>query len=310
MGLDQGVVNVDGLAQEDGGSLDSIDTKLAAIKDTDGIKKITDPVAVTADAVADTGNSTQTPLNANAVFTGAAFDMQPYATWSVTIFSNVASATNGINIQWSSNGTNWDFSDQQTLLASAGNMITFGRKARYVRLVYTNGGTNQTTFRVYAAAQRFAVRQTRKFVGNQLVDQDTGQVVIAALQGHSSAGGGSWVDVKVNPSGAITAEVTNAGIFAVQNNYSLPLATNVSSTLTLTNASTAYQITEPTSAFIVTYCNMSDTDMYWGFATLTSGGILLPKNGGTLTLKCAANNSPFFYCGSAGKVLNYTTSLI
>lgn len=104
--------------------------------------------------------------------------------------------------------------------------------------------------------------------------------------------------------------VTNAGTFAVQNKYVLPLATNVTSTLTLTNASTAYQITEPTSDFLVTYCNTSDTDMYWGFATLTSGGVLLPKNGGTLTLKCAANNSPFFYCASAGKVLAYTTTLI
>lgn len=97
---------------------------------------------------------------------------------------------------------------------------------------------------------------------------------------------------------------------AVQNKYVLPLATNVSSTLTLTSASTAYQITEPTSDFLVTYCNNSDTDMYYGFATLTTGGILLPKNGGTVALVCAANSSPFFYCASAGKVLNYTTTLI
>lgn len=90
----------------------------------------------------------------------------------------------------------------------------------------------------------------------------------------------------------------------------LPLATNVSSTLTLTSASTAYQITEPTSNFIVTYCNASDTDMYWGFATLTTGGILLAKSGGVVTFSCAANASPFFYCASAGKVLNYTTSVL
>ena len=96
----------------------------------------------------------------------------------------------------------------------------------------------------------------------------------------------------------------------VKNKYVLPLATNTTSTLTLTSASTAYQITEPGSDFMVTYCNMSDTDMYWGFATLTTGGVLLPKNGGTLVLKCVANNSPFFYCASAGKVLNYTTTLI
>jgi hypothetical protein len=41
-----------------------------------------------------------------------------------------------------------------------------------------------------------------------MTDQDTGQVVMAALQGHTTAGGGSWVDVKVNPSGALSADVT------------------------------------------------------------------------------------------------------
>ena len=117
-------------------------------------------------------------------------------------------------------------------------------------------------------------------------------------------------EVPVSIASVPSHAVTNAGTFAVQNKYVLPLATNTTSTLTLTSASTAYQITEPGSDFLVTYCNMSDTDMYWGFATLTTGGTLLPKNGGTLVLKCVANNSPFFYCASAGKVLNYTTTLI
>jgi hypothetical protein len=102
----------------------------------------------------------------------------------------------------------------------------------------------------------------------------------------------------------------NAGQLEINDKYVLPLATNVSSTLTLTSASTAYQITEPTSAFLITYCNNSDADMFWGFATLTTGGILLAKSGGVVTLKCAANASPFFYCASAGKVLNYTTTVI
>ena len=160
--------------------------------------------------VADTGNTTSTPLGIGGIFTGTAFDLNNYSTWSISIFSNVASAVNGISIQWSEDGTNWDFSDTQSFIASAGNMITFGRKTRYVRLVYTNGAVGQGTFRVKAWAQPAVVRQTRKFIGNPLLDQDTGQVVIAALQGHTTAGGGAWVDVKVNPSGALTADVTGS----------------------------------------------------------------------------------------------------
>jgi len=175
---------------------------------------VTQPVS--ADAVTDTGNSTTALLGNGGNFTGAAFDLTPYSSWSVTVFANVASAANGLKIEWSDDGTNWDFSDSQTFVASAGNMITFGRKARYVRLNYTNGVAPQGTFRVKATGQKFAVRQTRKFVGNAVVDQDTGQVVIAALQGHTTVGGGSWIDVKVNPSGALTVDATNAGTFAVQ----------------------------------------------------------------------------------------------
>lgn len=175
-----------------------------------GLVTVANAINTYAQAVDDAGNSTTTPLNANITFTGTGFDLHQYASWSVTIFSDQASSTNGLKVQWSNDNSNWDFVDQQTYVASAGNMIMFGRKARYVRLVYTNGGTNQTIFRVAAFAQPISVRQTRKFVGNQLVDQDTGQVVIAGLQGHTTAGGGSWVDVKVNPSGALTVDSTFA----------------------------------------------------------------------------------------------------
>lgn len=160
------------------------------------------------DSHTDTGNSTTATLLAGAVFTGTALNMSPYASWSLTIFSNVASATDGIEIQWSADATNWDFADKQTYVAGVGNSITFGHKNHYVRLVYTNGSTNQTTFRVHAMAIRIATRQTRKFVGNDIVDQDTAQIVTAAIQGHTTAGGGAWVPVKVSPSGALTVSST------------------------------------------------------------------------------------------------------
>lgn len=146
--------------------------------------------------------------------------------------------------------------------------------------------------------------------------EDTLSLVLTALQLIDNFISGTRGLVTEDNSGAIKTaleiidNMISGNSAIVQDKYVLPLATNVSSTLTLTSANTAYQITEPASDFLVTFCNMSDTDMYWGFATLTSGGILLPKNGGTLTLKCTANASPFFYCASAGKVLNYTTTLI
>jgi hypothetical protein len=172
----------------------------------------TAPLPVGTTAIQDTGNSTSTPLGSSGNFTGTGFLMDGYASWSVNIYSDKASATNGLKIEWSDDNTNWDFADQTTYVASVGNMITFGRKAKYVRLNYTNTNSAQGTFRVTAYGQPISVRQTRKFIGAQLTDADTGQVVVAALQGHTTAGGSSWVDVKVDPSGALaTSTVLSAG---------------------------------------------------------------------------------------------------
>jgi len=94
--------------------------------------------------------------------------------------------------------------------------------------------------------------------------------------------------------------------------WQVPLlaSTNVSSTLTLTSASTAYQPTAAASDYLLVMCNASDTDMYWGFATLTTGGILLAKNGGVVAMILSGNKAPYIYCASAGKVLNYSTTVL
>lgn len=192
-----------------GGGAEAAALRVTLASDSTGVVSIDDNggvLTVDTQAVADTGNSTTTPLGSGGNFTGSAFDLNGYSSWSISIYSDKASSSNGMVIQWSEDGTNWDFSDAQTYAAAAGNMITFGRKARYVRLNFTNTNSAQATFRVYAWGQPISVRQTRKFVGNALVDQDTGQVVVAATQGHSSAGGGAWVDVKVTPAGAVVTD--------------------------------------------------------------------------------------------------------
>lgn len=78
-------------------------------------------------------------------------------------------------------------------------------------------------------------------------------------------------------------------------------------TITLTNATTAYAV--PASASNKSHTlivhNGSDTDMYVGYATLTTGGILLPS-GGVMNFDLGANQGIFAYCGSAGKILNWT----
>ena len=48
----------------------------------------------------------------------------------------------------------------------------------------------------------------KKTLGTQVVSTDTGLVVNAVMHGITTGGGGGYVDVKVNPSGALTVEAT------------------------------------------------------------------------------------------------------
>lgn len=95
-----------------------------------------------------TVNSSASTLTSASVFTGTSEDISQYSEARVFVFSDVASATDGLAIQQSANGTNWDNVDSYTIPASTGKAYGVGVSAKFFRVVYTNGGTNQTSFRL------------------------------------------------------------------------------------------------------------------------------------------------------------------
>lgn len=100
--------------------------------------------------VISTVNSSTTPLAANGVFTGTSEDVSAYADIRVTVFSDVASATDGLSMQQSQDGTNWDQTDLYTIAASTGKAFDVPVYAKFFRIVYTNGNTIQAAFRLQA----------------------------------------------------------------------------------------------------------------------------------------------------------------
>lgn len=95
-----------------------------------------------------TANSTVAVLGANAVFTGTSEDVSKYSEIRVSIFSDVASATDGLTMQQSKDGTNWDTVDSYSIPASTGKTFGVGVSEQFFRIVYTNGGTIQTAMRL------------------------------------------------------------------------------------------------------------------------------------------------------------------
>jgi len=93
-------------------------------------------------------NSSTTPLAGGGVFTGAAMEVTNYAVINVNVYSDVASATDGVSVQFSIDGTNWDHSHSTTYTTGSGRGYVFNAEYRYARVVYTNGATPQSAFRL------------------------------------------------------------------------------------------------------------------------------------------------------------------
>lgn len=108
----------------------------------------TNAVFVTGNGIVSTVNSTTANLAAAAVFTGTAEDVSTYTNISVSVFSSHASATDGLSVQQSPDGANWDQVDVYTIPATTGKTFNFGVSAKFFRLVYTNGATLTTSLRI------------------------------------------------------------------------------------------------------------------------------------------------------------------
>ena len=108
------------------------------------------PIATvaTSNGLISANNSSTAMLAASSSFIGAAEDVTEYADLRVSVFSDQVSATDGLQIQQSSNGTNWDVVDVYTITSGSGKTFSAGISGRYVRIVYNNGPTAQGVFRL------------------------------------------------------------------------------------------------------------------------------------------------------------------
>lgn len=95
-----------------------------------------------------TVNSSTTPLGIDAVFTGTSEDISNFAAVNISIYTDQDSAIDGVSLEWSTDGTNWDHTQTHTVTADTSFIIQAMSEGNYFRLVYTNGGTGQGVFRL------------------------------------------------------------------------------------------------------------------------------------------------------------------
>lgn len=158
---------------------------------------------------------------------------------------------------------------------------------------------------------------TMKTLGTQITSSDVGDVSQVVIHGLSTGGGGTYVDVKVNPSGTLTVDasgtavpvtdnsgsltVDNGGTFAVQaaqsgtwNVGTVTAVTTVSTVSTITNVvhvddnSGSLTVDGTVTATLSSSTNAgataktADYDTGAGTDTVTMFGIALPASGGAV----------------------------
>ena len=268
----------------------------------------------------DAGNSSTTPLAGGGTFTGAAIDITNYSAINVAVYSNVASATNGFQMQFSPDGTNWDHSHSFTLSTVPGG-LSYAQAAelRYFRVVYINGASAQATFRLTTVLKTTNVSPSRYTVAQAVTATQMADVVKAVIYGESSTGGGgSYIDVKVAPSGAIiTATTLDAGtatigsINNISGTISLPTGAATETTLSTLNGKIPSNLTVSSTRLLVDGSGV--TQPISGTVTANAGTgtmnvtIVSGATGGdsTFHLVSAASTNATNIKASAGKVTGW-----
>ncbi len=155
-------------------------------------------------------NSTMTPLGANEVFTGKACDILHFGVILVGIKSDVASATDGLSVQFSPDGTNWDNTDEYTIPATKGKTFSFQPVSRYMRVMYTNGSSAQGYFRMQTVLKPDYVKPSSHRIQDSIIGDDDAELVKAVLTGEDP--NGVFQNVKTTEDGNLTISDNSSGL--------------------------------------------------------------------------------------------------
>lgn len=120
----------------------------------------------------DLNNSSNTPLGIGGVYTGTATDITDYGIGYVSVYSDQTSAADGLSIQQSTDGANWDHTDEYTINAGTGKNFAINLHSNYIRIVYTNGTSGQTAFRLQLKLNYNGLQSSHRIRDDITTDDD------------------------------------------------------------------------------------------------------------------------------------------
>lgn len=156
-------------------------------------------------SVISTNNSSTATLGGGAAFTGTADEITQYSSVSVYVISNVASATDGLSIQQSNDGSNWDNVDVYTVPAATGKTFGVQCVGRYLRIVYTNGAGAQASFRLQTILHTNMQRNSTVRPQDARSNDNDFSENLAYLMGYNSS---TWDRLRSDTTNGLDVDVT------------------------------------------------------------------------------------------------------
>lgn len=177
-------------------------------------------------------NSTTAILGISGVFTGVSEDVSKYSEVRVSVISSSTSPNNGLQMQQSKDGTNWDVVDQYTITQNINATFGVGVSEQFFRIVYTNGGAAQTFMRLSTVYHGVATKPSS--VRPQ--DARSNEIDVEEIAAYNSIFNGTTWDRMSGANGVVTQKP-----YAVPlNDWSYPAATGgISNTTTAVTIKTA-----------------------------------------------------------------------
>jgi len=220
-------------------------------------------VSANSASIVSASNSSTAPLGAGATFTGSGTSLLNYAGVLVSVFSNVSSATDGVQIQFSTDNTNWNDAVVTSYVIGGvapnnGQVWTAGSRGQFVRIVYTNGGTIQASFRLQTILLGSPFTADTVDISEALGLNNHALITKSLITGKTTAGGGSFVDVKVSPSGSLASDVSNSANVGIVSS-TIATASNTG-TCTSVSVSATVLASNPSRKVATIYNSLSSTD--------------------------------------------------
>lgn len=234
-----------------------------------------------------TANSSAANLGVGAVFTGTSEDISGFATVQVTVFASHASGTDGLSIQQSSDGTNWDITDVFTVPAATGKVYSVQAAARFFRVVYTNGATLTTSLRIQTVFKYLAPKGSSQRPQDALSNENDFEQVSSFPSFYN---GTTWDRFRGDTTNGLDVDVTRLPALATGSNTIG--AVNIAAAQTLATVTTVGTVTTcSTLTNITNWGNIVDNAAFTdGTTRLMPGGYIFDETAGTALTEndCAA----------------------